>query len=31
LPFVTFVAFIILAYEFIRRYIVNHFRAKNTV
>jgi hypothetical protein len=30
-PFVTFVAFIILAYEFIRRYIVNHFRAKNTV
>ena len=31
LPFVTFVAFIILAYEFIRRYIVDHFRAKNTV
>ncbi|MDA9150727.1 autotransporter domain-containing protein, partial [Candidatus Pelagibacter sp.] len=31
LPFVTFVAFIILAYEFIRRYIINHFRAKNTV
>ncbi|WP_440912141.1 autotransporter-associated beta strand repeat-containing protein [Candidatus Pelagibacter sp.] len=30
-PFITFVAFIILAYEFIRRYIVNHFRAKNTI
>lgn len=30
-PFLTFVAFIILAYEFIRRYIVNHFRSKRII
>ena len=29
--FLTFVAFIILAYEFIRRYIVNHFRSKRII
>ena len=30
-PLITFVAFIVLFYEFVRRYIINYFRHKNTI
>ena len=31
MPLITFVAFVVLFYEFIRRYVVNYFRNKNTI
>ena len=31
IPMITFIAFIILAYEFIRRYIVNHFKRRLSI